>query len=118
MKAQIIISAVFISVFFCCCTPKDQEPIPVGSIRPVPAREIQGSDLWIGGEVLDRDLCSYDAYKSYLGELGAKKIRLQSGWAKTEREQGNEHQGRGTCRHRPRCYASAAFSIGGIHTCA
>ena len=38
--------------------------------------------------MLDRDLCSYDAYKSYLGQLGAKKIRLQSGWAKTEKEKG------------------------------
>ncbi len=38
--------------------------------------------------MLDRDLCSYHAYKSYLGQLGAKKIRLQSGWAKTEKEKG------------------------------
>ena len=89
MKPQMIIAAVLFSLFLCHCTPKEQEPIPVGTIRPVPAREIAGSDLWIGGEVLDRDLCSYDAYKSYLGELGAKKIRLQSGWAKTEKTKGN-----------------------------
>lgn len=60
----------------------------LGKIKPKPALEIETSDLWIGGEVLDRDLCDYDVYKEYLGELGAKKIRLQSGWAKTEKEKG------------------------------
>ncbi|MEO1012880.1 MAG: hypothetical protein AAFX53_16395, partial [Bacteroidota bacterium] len=52
------------------------------------ASEIEGSNLWIGGEVLDRDLNDYDAYKEYLGNLAAKKIRLQSGWAKTETKKG------------------------------
>ena len=88
MKRQHIISAITISIFLFNCTPEDLEPTIIGTIKPIPAREIQGSDLWIGGEVLDRDLCSYDAYKSYLGQLGAKKIRLQSGWAKTEKEKG------------------------------
>lgn len=60
----------------------------IGVVQVKKASEITGSDLWIGGEVLDRDLCSYDAYKTYLGELGAKKIRLQSGWAKTEKVKG------------------------------
>ena len=60
----------------------------IGKIYSRNSSEIKVSDLWIGGEVLDRDLCSYDAYKEYLGELGAKKIRLQSGWAKTEKQKG------------------------------
>lgn len=60
----------------------------LGKVKPRSALEIETSDLWIGGEVLDRDLCDYDAYKEYLGKLGAKKIRLQSGWAKTEKEKG------------------------------
>ncbi len=60
----------------------------IGNVRAIPAIEIESSKLWIGGEVLDRDLCDYDAYKEYLGKLGAKKIRLQSGWAKCEQVKG------------------------------
>lgn len=89
MKKYNIITAIFISVILLHCATEDQEPILIGRIMAKSAKEIQGSDLWIGGEVLDRDLCSYDAYKVYLGPLGAKKIRLQSGWAKTEKEKGN-----------------------------
>ncbi len=88
MKQKSIISAIFISVILYGCSTGDKEPTIIGKIEQRPAIEIQGSDLWIGGEVLDRDLCSYDAYKSYLGQLGAKKIRLQSGWAKTEKVKG------------------------------
>jgi len=60
----------------------------LGKVKPKSAVEIETSDLWIGGELLDRDLCDYDAYKEYLGKLGAKKIPLQRGWAKTEKEKG------------------------------
>ncbi len=44
--------------------------------------------LTIGGETLDRDYADYDAYKEYLIPLGFKKIRLQGGWAKTEKVKG------------------------------
>ncbi len=60
----------------------------VGQINTRTTLEITASDLWIGGEVLDRDYADYDAYKEYLDSLGAKKIRLQSGWAKTEKVKG------------------------------
>ena len=84
---------LLVLVFFACRhsgnEPKDYTQWNhLGSVKVKKAADIAGSDLWIGGEVLDRDLCSYDAYKTYLGELGAKKIRLQSGWAKTEKEKG------------------------------
>ncbi len=79
---------LLILLSFFQCTHQPEEPTFLGKIQPRKAIDIQGSDLWIGGEVLDRDLCDYDAYKEYLGELGAKKIRLQSGWAKTEKEKG------------------------------
>ncbi|MEO1012223.1 MAG: hypothetical protein AAFX53_13010, partial [Bacteroidota bacterium] len=59
-----------------------------GTIQFRSTEEIAGSDLWIGCEVLDRDYADYDAYKDYLPQLGAKKARLQSGWAKTEKEKG------------------------------
>lgn len=60
----------------------------IGNIQPRTTYEITGSDLWIGGEVLDRDYTKYHEYKHYLDSLGAKKIRLQSGWAKTEKLKG------------------------------
>ncbi|MDR1012160.1 MAG: hypothetical protein LBM04_13720 [Opitutaceae bacterium] len=60
----------------------------VGKVAPRHAKEIIASNLWIGGEALDRDYGDYSKYKSYLGPLGAKKIRLQSGWAKTEKTKG------------------------------
>ncbi len=67
------------------------EAIPfrkLGKIVPRSAREITSSDWSIGCEVLDRDFASYAAYKSYLGPLGAKGVRLQAGWAKTEQRPG------------------------------
>lgn len=60
----------------------------IGSIQPRSASQISGSNWSIGAETLDRDFANYDAYKSYLGPLGAKQIRLQGGWAKTEQTPG------------------------------
>ena len=37
---------------------------------------------------MDRDFTIYRNWKEYLGPLGAKKARIQSGWAKTEKEVG------------------------------
>ncbi len=66
----------------------DEDFPMIGNIQPRTTFEIVGSDLWIGGEVLDRDYTKYHEYKHYLDSLGAKKIRLQSGWAKTEKQKG------------------------------
>lgn len=73
-----------------------QEPIQeteimlkeIGRMKTRKASEIKSSDLGIGCEVLDRDFALYDAYKDYLGELGVKHARFQSGWAKTEKQKG------------------------------
>jgi hypothetical protein len=46
------------------------------------------NNLTVGCETLDRDYADYDAYKEYLAPLGIKKIRLQGGWAKTEKVKG------------------------------
>lgn len=59
-----------------------------GTIRPRSVGEIAGQNWWLGCETLDRAFASYDSYKDYLAPLGIKKIRLQGGWATTEREQG------------------------------
>ena len=46
------------------------------------------NNLTVGCETVDRDYTDYDAYKEYLSPLGIKKIRLQGGWAKTEKVKG------------------------------
>ncbi|MDR0430576.1 MAG: hypothetical protein LBH58_08900 [Tannerellaceae bacterium] len=79
-------------VFFSCVqkTPSELgvDWKETGKINPRHAKDIVTSNLWVGGETLDRDYANYEAYKKYLGPLGAKKLRLQSGWAKTEKEKG------------------------------
>lgn len=60
----------------------------IGHIRPRSALEIAASSWSVGGETLDRDFADYHSYKSYLGPLGAKAIRVQTGWAKCEKKRG------------------------------
>ncbi|NJK92709.1 MAG: hypothetical protein HC904_13325 [Blastochloris sp.] len=56
----------------------------IGKLYKRSALETKES-LWsIGGETLDRNYADYHAYKQWLGPLGAKRIRLQAGWARTE----------------------------------
>ncbi len=60
----------------------------VGTLKPKSVEEIPG-DCWsLGCETLDRDLADWDAYKGYLKPLGIRRIRLQGGWAKTEKTKG------------------------------
>ncbi|MCX6902436.1 MAG: beta-galactosidase [Verrucomicrobia bacterium] len=60
----------------------------IGTIKPRSVGEITGQNWSLGCETLDRGFASYDSYKDYLVPLGIKKIRLQGGWATTEREPG------------------------------
>ncbi len=60
----------------------------IGTIRPRSANEISGSNWTLGCETLDRDFAIYDEYKAYIVPLGIKTIRLQGGWAKTEKVKG------------------------------
>jgi hypothetical protein len=59
-----------------------------GKIAPRHAKEIESSNWSVGAEMMDRDFTVYEKWKDYLGPLGAKKARIQSGWAKTEKEKG------------------------------
>ncbi|GAA4302460.1 GH39 family glycosyl hydrolase [Compostibacter hankyongensis] len=59
-----------------------------GHIKTRAARDILSSRWSVGGETLDRDYADYKSYREYLGPLGAKRIRLQAGWAKTEKNKG------------------------------
>jgi hypothetical protein len=60
----------------------------IGTLKPRSASEIEGSNWTLGCETLDRDFADYQQYKEYLVPLGIKTIRLQGGWAKTERIKG------------------------------
>lgn len=70
-----------------------QTPAPagwkeVGQLKTRDAKDIRASTWSIGGETLDRDYTDYQSYKTYLGPLGAKRIRLQGGWSKCEKVKG------------------------------
>ena len=60
----------------------------IGRMAVRDAKDIKSSKWSIGCETMDRDYADWDAYKEYLGPLGAKHGRLFSGWAKTEQEKG------------------------------
>lgn len=60
----------------------------LGSIIPRSTDEIDESNWLLGCETLDREYADYDQYKEYLKPLGIKYLRLQGGWAKTEKIQG------------------------------
>ena len=60
----------------------------IGRLAVRDAKDIKSSKWSIGCETMDRDYADWDAYKAYLGPLGAKHGRLFSGWAKTEQTKG------------------------------
>jgi hypothetical protein len=61
----------------------------IGTLTQRSVAQISGPQNWsLGCETLDRDFTNWDSYKDYLAPLGIRKIRLQGGWAKTERDQG------------------------------
>ena len=69
-------------------TTLDPQMKRIGTITPRSVGEIAGQNWWLGCETLDRGFTCWDSYKDYLVPLGIKRIRLQGGWATTEREQG------------------------------
>jgi hypothetical protein len=89
MIKKIIGSILLIGLFF---TPSPAQMLidwkEIGQLKTRNAKDIKGSTWSIGGETLDRDYTDYHSYKRYLGQLGAKRIRLQGGWAKCEKEKG------------------------------
>ncbi|MEM9830358.1 MAG: beta-galactosidase [Bacteroidota bacterium] len=60
----------------------------LGTIQPRSSLEISSNNWAIGAETMDRDLVDFASWKDHLAPLGAKKIRLQGGWAKCEPEKG------------------------------
>ena len=62
--------------------------IKKGVLRPRSTQEIASSNWIIGCETLDRDMTDYQQYKAYIAPLGIKRLRMQAGWAKTEKVKG------------------------------
>ena len=101
-SALLIGGLVSLSYFSICCAeeaPSAHEPCPLdhrlgngyhylGQVRPRHASEISASNWSIGAETMDRDYTVYANWREHLGPLGAKKARIQSGWAKTEKSRG------------------------------
>ena len=60
----------------------------IGSIKPKSSKEIPFSKISLGFEKLDRAV--FDPAKTYdhVASLGVKLARIQSGWARTEKEKG------------------------------
>ena len=60
----------------------------IGTVKPLPFDKLGDAGWMIGCECLDRDYANFEEYKGYLPALGIKKLRLQAGWAKCEKERG------------------------------
>lgn len=60
----------------------------IGWIAVRHSKDIPSSPWSVGCETLDRDFAKFSVYKNHVGELGAKHARLQSGWAKCEKQKG------------------------------
>ena len=60
----------------------------IGKIKTYQSTEIEKSKFGIGLEKLDRNLFDPSKTYDYIQSLGMKFVRLQSGWARTEKEEG------------------------------
>ena len=62
--------------------------VKLGTVQPINSKDITDSRMGLGMEKLDRD--AFDPKKVYdkVAALGVKWIRIQSGWQKTERQEG------------------------------
>jgi hypothetical protein len=60
----------------------------IGKVEPKKSKDIKTSRIGIGFEKLDRDLFDPEKAYPFFENLGVKKVRLQSGWQRTEKEKG------------------------------
>lgn len=61
----------------------------IGHVVPKKSSEIAESRFGIGLEKLDRNLYNPEPAYDPLAEIGVKYVRIQSGWARTEKEEGS-----------------------------
>lgn len=92
MKINFKITSLLIALmlYISSMAQKNQDIVysSIGTVQPRSSHEIASSNWSIGGETMDRDYSDYHQWKQHLGQLGAKKIRLQAGWAKCEPKKG------------------------------
>ena len=60
----------------------------IGTLRTRSAKEVGAANWTIDAGPVDRDFVDFDKYRDYLPALGVAKIRLMTGWAKSERKKG------------------------------
>ena len=60
----------------------------IGCLRPKSVKEVGDSNFTIDGAPVDRDFVDFDKYRDYLEPLGVNKIRILTGWAKSEKVKG------------------------------
>ena len=60
----------------------------IGCLRPRNVAEVGPANWTIDGSCPDRDFCDFDKYCDYLPALGVAKIRIMTGWAKSEKVRG------------------------------
>ena len=60
----------------------------VGSVKPRNSNQVVKSPLGLGFEKLDRGLFKPEKAYDKVAELGVKWVRIQSGWARTEKAKG------------------------------
>ena len=60
----------------------------LGRLRTLTTHEVEGYPWSVGGETMDRGYTVYEHWKEYVEPLGVTQVRLQSGWARTERTRG------------------------------
>ena len=60
----------------------------LGTLMPRTVKEVGPSNWTIDATPLDRDFADFDKYREYLIPLGVAKIRLMTGWAKSEKVRG------------------------------
>ena len=60
----------------------------IGALKPRNVRDVGPANWTIDGGPVDRDFVDFDKYCDYLPALGVAKIRLMTGWAKSEKVRG------------------------------
>ena len=60
----------------------------IGTLTPRSVYDVKASNWTIGCETLDRDFANFWEYAEFLEPLGIRRVRLQTGWAKTEKTKG------------------------------
>ena len=60
----------------------------IGTLRPRGVQEVGPANWTIDSACVDRGFVDFDKYCEYLPPLGVAKIRVMTGWARSERERG------------------------------